>query len=78
MESGSKETGKLAVALSALLPANQDQPWYERDKFLAAYDKLAAERGKAIPDLFAQIDAEFAEFAPVLKLPRPRNHSSST
>jgi HD-like signal output (HDOD) protein len=71
MESGSKETGKLAVALSALLPANQDQTWFERDKFVAAYDKLAAGKGKAIPDLFTQIDAEFAEFAPVLKLSTP-------
>ncbi|MCU0879568.1 MAG: HDOD domain-containing protein [Pirellulaceae bacterium] len=71
LESGNKETGKLAVALSALLPANQDQSWFERDKFVAAYDKLAAGRGKAIPELFTQIDAEFAEFAPVLKLTAP-------
>jgi HD-like signal output (HDOD) protein len=71
MESGSKETGKLAVALSALLPANQDQTWFEREKFVAAYDTLAAGRGKAIPELFTQIDAEFAEFAPVLKLSTP-------
>jgi HD-like signal output (HDOD) protein len=71
MESGSKETGKLAVALSALLPANQDQTWFERDKFVAAFDKLAAGKGKAIPEVFAQIDAEFAEFAPVLKLTAP-------
>jgi len=65
------EIGKLSVALSALLPANQDEQWYERDKFVACFDKLASGRGKSIADLFAQIDGEFAEFAPVLKLTVP-------
>ena len=71
MAENPKEIGKLAVALSALLPANHDQQWYEREKFVASYEKLAQGRGKSIPDLFAQIDAEFAEFAPVLKLAIP-------
>jgi len=67
----SKEIGKLSVALSALLPANNDEQWYEREKFVASYEKLANGRGKSIADLFGQIDAEFAEFAPVLKLAAP-------
>lgn len=71
MEAPTKEVGKLSVALSALLPANQDQTWFERDKFVSAYDKLASGKGKAVPELFTQIDAEFAEFAPVLKLTAP-------
>ncbi|MDX1944278.1 MAG: HDOD domain-containing protein [Pirellulaceae bacterium] len=66
----SKDTGKLAVSLSALLPANQDQNWSEREKFLAAYGKLATGRGTA-EQMFAQVDKEFAEFAPVLKLAVP-------
>jgi hypothetical protein len=53
------------------LPANQDEQWYEREKFVAAFEKLATGRGKSIADLFAQIDAEFTEFAPVLKLAVP-------
>jgi len=65
------EIGKLSVALSALLPANQDEQWYEREKFIACFDKVASGRGKCIADLFAQIDGEFAEFAPVLKLAVP-------
>jgi len=65
------EIGKISVALSALLPANQDEQWYERDKFIACFDKLASGRGKSVADLFAQIDVEFAEFAPVLKLAVP-------
>jgi HD-like signal output (HDOD) protein len=65
------EIGKISVALSALLPANQDEQWYEREKFVACYEKLSHGRGKSTADLFAQIDAEFAEFAPVLKLSAP-------
>jgi HD-like signal output (HDOD) protein len=68
---GKKEIGKLSVALSALLPANHDQQWYEREKFLAAFGRLSAGRTRSIEDIFAQIDSEFAEFAPVLKLANP-------
>jgi HD-like signal output (HDOD) protein len=71
LAAGSQETGKLSVALSALLPANHDEQWYEQAKFLAAFEKLAGNRGKSVADLFAQIDTEFAEFAPVLKLATP-------
>jgi HD-like signal output (HDOD) protein len=71
MAASTKEVGKLSVALSALLPANHDEQWYEREKFISAYERLSAGRGKDVADLFAQIDAEFAEFAPVLKLATP-------
>lgn len=67
---GCKDPGKLAVALSALLPANNDEEWFEREKFLASYEKLSAGR-KPVADLFAGIDKEFIEFAPVLKLTTP-------
>jgi len=67
---GCKDPGKVAVALSALLPANHDHEWYERAKFLGAYEKLSGGR-KPIAELFAQIDKEFTEFAPVLKLATP-------
>jgi HD-like signal output (HDOD) protein len=67
---GCKDSGKLAVALSALLPAAQDDEWFEREKFLDAYNKLAGPR-KSIRELFAHIDKEFGEFAPILKLPTP-------
>ena len=58
------------VALSALLPANHDEQWFEREKFLAAYQQLIAGK-KSVEDLFANIDKEFAEFAPVMKLATP-------
>ncbi|HZN36610.1 MAG TPA: HDOD domain-containing protein [Pirellulaceae bacterium] len=68
---GCKDPGKLAVALSALLPANNDDQWFEKDKFLAAYQQLVGPRGKPAEELFAQIDREFTEFAPVMKLATP-------
>jgi hypothetical protein len=67
---GCKEPGKLAVALSALLPAAHDDEWYERKKFLSAYEKLSAGR-QPVEEVFERIDKEFGEFAPVLKLATP-------
>ena len=67
---GSKEVGKISVALSALLPAAHDNEWYERQKFVAAFERLAAGR-RPIAEVFQQIDQEFTEFAPVLKLAAP-------
>jgi HD-like signal output (HDOD) protein len=70
LKEGCKDAGKVAVALSALLPAANDSEWYEREKFLAAYEKLSAGRRPA-SEIFAQIDQEFTDFAPVLKLATP-------
>ena len=68
---GCKDPGRLAVAMSALLPASHDDQWFEREKFLAAYQQFAAGKNKPVEDLFAQIDNEFTEFAPVMKLSTP-------
>ncbi len=68
---GCKDPGRLAVALSALLPANHDDQWFEREKFVAAYQQLTAGKGKPAEELFGQIDKEFTEFAPVMKLATP-------
>lgn len=65
------EVGKLAVALSALLPANNDAEWFEREKFLSVYERLIAGRKAPLEALFSEIDAEFQEFAPVLKIATP-------
>jgi HD-like signal output (HDOD) protein len=71
LANGCKEPGKLAVALSALLPTNHDSRWHDRERFGSAFQKLAAGKGQSAEALFAQVDQEFAEFAPVLKLPAP-------
>jgi hypothetical protein len=60
----------VAVSLSALLPAAHDDEWYERTKFLAAFQQLSAGK-RPIEEIFAQVDQEFTEFAPVLKLATP-------
>jgi hypothetical protein len=70
VQTNCQEASKLAVALSALLPAAQDDQWYERSKFLAHYGRLIGGR-KAVEELFAQIDHEFTDFAPILKLSSP-------
>src|SRR5262245_64307352 len=67
---GCKDAGKVAVALSALLPAAHDDEWFERKKFLGAFEKLSGGK-RPIAEIFAQIDQEFTEFAPVLKLSTP-------
>jgi HD-like signal output (HDOD) protein len=67
---GCKDIGKIAVALSALLPAAHDEMWYERQKFMGAFETLTSGRAD-LAEIFGQIDREFAEFAPVLKLATP-------
>ena len=62
-----RDVGALTVQLSALLPATCDDDWHERDVFLAGYEQLVGELRPA-EELLAQVDREFAEFAPMLKL----------
>lgn len=69
--SGNVGPGKVSVALSALLPAGTDEAWLEQPVFDACYQQLAAGRGTQAVDLLAQIDAEFLEFAPLLKIAAP-------
>lgn len=71
LANGCKEPGKLSVSLSALLPANHDENWLEREKFVSAFQQLAGNRGRTATDMFEQVDQEFGEFAPVLKLAVP-------
>lgn len=59
--------GRAIVALSALLPALHDDGWHEAAALEAAYLAICSD-GAPLVDLLAQVDAEFAEFAPVLKV----------
>ena len=67
---GCDDPGKLSVSLSALLPAATDEYWFERQKFVAAFECLTKGR-QPLDALFAQVDQEFTDFAPVLKLATP-------
>jgi HD-like signal output (HDOD) protein len=65
------EPGKLAVAISALLPTTADPTWVECELFEDYYRKVAPAGCPAVAELLAQTDREFAEFAPVLRLSTP-------
>jgi len=66
------EPAKLAVALSALLPAAADPVWQERSRFEQYYTQTAPHGSPELPALLEQTDQEFMEFAPVLKVATPR------
>lgn len=66
-----KFPGKLAVALSALLPAASDKEWKDRERFVATFNQLAAGKRTTAPRFLAEVDKDFEEFAPVLRLSSP-------
>ncbi len=65
------EPAKLAVAMSALLPALSDPTWAEHDVFETHYDKVSPEGSPTAEELLQKVDDEFADFAPVLRLSMP-------
>jgi HD-like signal output (HDOD) protein len=62
--------GVVAIALSALLPSASEQQWLDCAQFADAYQKLG-KNAPPIPEMLAKVDAEFNEFAPVLKVAKP-------
>lgn len=66
-----QEPGKLAVSLSALLPATADPQWSERDTFEKYYSKVCPAEGPSIEKLLAAVDEEYGEFAPILNITAP-------
>lgn len=68
---GEKRPDVLAVAVSALLPSISDDRWAESAQFDAAYNALRPADAPAVPEMLEQLDKEFVEFAPVLKLTTP-------
>ncbi len=66
-----KEPAKLAVAMSALLPTAGDTTWSECEALEDYYQQASPEGAPAVPELLREVDQEFHEFAPVLKLALP-------
>ena len=60
-----------AVAVSALLPAAADGDWHEFPQFESAVGALVDLNKTPITKLLEETDAQFKEFAPVLKLAVP-------
>lgn len=61
----------VAVSLSALLPTIVDPLWTECELLEGHYNRLCPTGQMPLVDLLTQIDTEFAEFAPMLKMARP-------
>ncbi|MBN2022361.1 MAG: HDOD domain-containing protein [Pirellulales bacterium] len=61
----------LAVALSALLPTTGDPSWTEHARFESSFEKVRPVGAPSAREVLAQIDQEFADFAPVLKVATP-------
>jgi HD-like signal output (HDOD) protein len=60
-----------AVTLSSLLPASSDPTWTEAANFDDAFHHWCPSNPQPIMELLAEVDQEFTEFAPVLKLATP-------
>jgi len=65
------EKDRLAVAMAALLPPVADPVWTECGLFEECYAKAAPPGSPSVPQLLEETDAQFTEFAPVLKLATP-------
>ena len=65
------EPGKAAVALSSWLPSSVDPLWVECPSWESGYRQLAPSGSPTVLDFLGQVDAQLAEFAPLLKLPAP-------
>jgi len=68
---GAGEPGKLAVAMSALLPTTSDPVWSEYELFERHYTKACPIGAPSVEEVLGQIDQEFADFAPVLRIKTP-------
>jgi HD-like signal output (HDOD) protein len=62
----------IAMGMSALLPAVDDSAWGEFEKFESLYNQSRPLDGPPIEQLLAQIDKEFVEMAPMLRIPNPQ------
>ena len=71
LASDDAQPDQLAVTLSALLPSSSNETWTEVDQFEAAYAQIKNDQCPTITELLEQIDADFADFAPVLDMTAP-------
>jgi hypothetical protein len=66
-----RNPSEVAVALSSLLPTAGDQHWPECGAFQKHYDQVRPKGSQSAAEVLTQVDKEFAEFAPVLKIAAP-------
>lgn len=68
---GEASPSLLAVGLSSHLPASIDASWPELALFERYFQQIRTPRVPELSNLLDQVDREFAEFAPVLKVSAP-------
>lgn len=68
---GCQDVGRLSVAMAALLPAAVDREWSERQRFLSLFSQLTEGKGKTALEILTQVDDEYADFAPSIRLTNP-------
>jgi HD-like signal output (HDOD) protein len=71
LQNPENEAAAIAVGLSALLPATGDSEWVDAERFIESFEKAVGAAGPSPTEVLAQVDEEFTEFAPVLKLTSP-------
>ena len=70
--SGEVDKGAACVALASQLPSCSDDDWGEREQFIEGYKQLTGHSDSELTQVFADVDESTSEFAPVLKLPVPK------
>lgn len=68
---GRRDPRVAAVAMSALLPAVADPAWHDACRLEKVYDEIRPPRAPSLAKLLAQVDQEFAGFAPMMKISLP-------
>jgi len=71
LKAPANESAAIAVGLSALLPATSDSQWSDSTRFVECFEQAVGTNGPSPGEILAQVDEEFTEFAPVLKLSAP-------
>lgn len=66
------------VALASLLPACKDHDWHELDEFVTGLEQVQPGASAELEELLELTDKQFADFAPLLKLPCPPTSLNQT
>ncbi len=70
---GEAQQGAACVALASLLPSCADESWPERAQFVDGFQQLTGKADAELLQMFSDVDAATAEFAPMLQLPVPKS-----
>ncbi len=71
LEDASEAPEKAAVTMSAFLPTVSDPGWTECQQLESYYEKINPGNSPTIIELLSQVDQEFDQFAPLMKLATP-------